>query len=106
MTLVTASRWIAWANAYVTGNTQSLNFPTTSGAFQQCSETNGFGFVSKLNSSGSELVYSTCIGSYVYAQSIAVDSSGSAYITGYTEGSIPVTPGAFQMFPADHKMPL
>jgi hypothetical protein len=86
-------------NAYVTGNTQSLNFPTTSGAFQQCSETNGFGFVSKLNSSGSELVYSTCIGSYVYAQSIAVDSSGSAYITGYTEGSIPVTPGAFQMFP-------
>jgi hypothetical protein len=95
-------------NAYVTGITYSdsatSNFPTTAGAFQQCSGQNqGYyyqGFVTKLNSAGSALVYSTCFtspNSYIQPQSIAVDSSGSAYITGYNSyGSIPVTPGAFQ----------
>jgi len=52
-------------NAYVTGNTFDGGFPTTPGAFQTTfnSTSNGQnGFVSKLNASGSALVYSTYLG--------------------------------------------
>jgi hypothetical protein len=90
-------------NAYLTGTTESRDFPTTPGAFQT---TYGGGwahaFVSKLNAAGSGLVYSTYLGgSYGSYGSggggIAVDASGSAYITGMTDSSnFPTTPGAFQ----------
>src|SRR5439155_4112340 len=52
----------AAGNAYVTGNTDSSNFPTTLGAFQTA--IGGFvdAFVTKLNPSGSALVYSTFLG--------------------------------------------
>jgi hypothetical protein len=83
-------------NAYVTGGTESSNFPVSSGAFQ----TTGLGvFVSKLNSTGSALLYSTYLGGGVLDEgySIAVDSAGNAYVTGSTESSsFPVTRGAFQ----------
>jgi hypothetical protein len=76
------------ANAYITGYTTSKNFPTTSGAFEQA-----FGgaydvFVTKLNSSGSTLGYSTYLGGSgtQVAYGIAVDSNGSAYTTGYNYG--------------------
>jgi len=79
------------ANAYVTGYTTSQNFPTTSGAFQQTpanSYTSYDVFVSKLNSSGSTLGYSTYLGGSgtQVAYGIAVDSNGSAYLTGYNYG--------------------
>jgi len=79
------------ANAYVTGYTTSLNFPTTSAAFQQTpanSYTSYDVFVSKLNSSGSTLGYSTYLGGSgtQVAYGIAVDSNGSAYLTGYNYG--------------------
>ena len=87
-------------NAYVAGGTQSTNFPTTPGALQT---TFGGGtedaFVSKLNSSGSALVYSTYLGGSKFdvGQGIAVDSSDNAYITGYTNSSdFPTTAGAPQ----------
>ncbi len=87
-------------NAYVTGTTQSINFPTTAGAAQT---TFGGGnndlFVTKLNSTGSALVYSTYIGgeSDDYVISLALDSSGSVYLTGETRSTtFPVTPGAYQ----------
>jgi len=74
-------------NAYVTGNTFDGGFPTTPGAFQTTfnSTSNGQnGFVSKLNASGSALVYSTYLGGSASDQGlgIAVDSAGSAYVTG------------------------
>jgi hypothetical protein len=109
-------------NAYVTGETDSPNFPTTSGAYQTicdeapysppetpsaaCGSSNESAFVTKLNSTGSGLVYSTFLGgyAYAYATAIAVDSDGRAYIagneqeycsTGYTyEGCFPTTSGA------------
>ena len=85
-------------NAYVTGTTQSTNFPTTAGAFQ-IANAGGTGcytaasptfcadaFVTKLNPTGSALVYSTYLGGvdYDYGYAIAVDSSGNAYVTGST----------------------
>jgi hypothetical protein len=79
-------------NAYVTGYTESSNFPVTPGAFQT---TGGGTYVTKLNPSGSALVYSTYLGGGG-GSAIAVDSAGEAYVTGGTGGDSPVTPGAFQ----------
>src|SRR5438552_13269000 len=52
-------------NAYITGTTQSPDFPTTANAFQRNNPSAGTstsGFVSKLNADGSALVYSTYLG--------------------------------------------
>lgn len=83
-------------NAYVTGWTSSTNFPT-SGAVQA---SNGGGtsdaFVTKLNPTGSQLVYSTYLGgsgngSTQYldevGESIVVDRAGNAYVTGITSSA-------------------
>ena len=92
-------------NAYVTGYTTSTDFPVTAGAFQtvcagadNCA-TYGDAFVTKINPTGSALVYSTYLGgTYQDASgSIAVDSGGNAYVTGFTDSNdFPVTPGAFE----------
>jgi photosystem II stability/assembly factor-like uncharacterized protein len=72
-------------NAYVTGQTDGTTFPTTAGAFKATSTRSG-AFVTKLNSSGSALVYSTYISGEgnTNGTSIAVDSSGNAHVTGTT----------------------
>jgi hypothetical protein len=85
-------------NAYVTGLTESLDFPTTPGAFQT-SEGGRDAFITRLNSAGSALVYSTYLGgsSSDIGSGIAVDSSGNAYVTGSTQSTdFPTTPDAFQ----------
>jgi hypothetical protein len=87
---------------YVTGATESSDFPVTSGAFQ--GKLNGFknAFVSVLNPNATGtavLVYSTYLGGCVLdvGFGIAVDNSGNAYLTGFTESpDFPVTAGAFQ----------
>ena len=73
-------------NAYVTGNTDRATFPTTAGAFKTTNNSGG-AFVSKLDSTGSTLVYSTYISSSSVGRSIAVDASGNAYVTGNTSAS-------------------
>ncbi len=75
-------------NAYVTGYTSSGTFPR-SNPFQASLAGAQNAFVSKLNPAGSALVYSTYLGgdSYDSGNSIVVDSSGSAYVTGYTESA-------------------
>jgi len=85
-------------NAYVTGATNSANFPTTAGACQAA-----FGgavdvFVTKLNSSGSALIYSTYLGGSKddWGQAIALDSPGNAYVAGYTSSTNYPTANAFQ----------
>ncbi len=90
----------AAGNAYVTGITRSSNFPTTPGAFDVTF--NGFddAFVTKLDSTGSTLLYSTYLGGSGSEQGedIAVDAAGNAYVTGRTVSSdFPTTPGAFDV---------
>jgi hypothetical protein len=79
-------------NAYVTGNTNSSDFPT-SNAVQPVFGGTGLGtflepdaFIAKLNPSGSALVYSTYLGgnNLDSGNGIAVDSNGNAYVTGVT----------------------
>ena len=69
-------------NAYVTGATDSINFPTTQGALQTTRNGVGNAFVTKLNPTGSGLVYSTYLGGgYDSGSAIAVDMAGNAYVT-------------------------
>ena len=72
-------------NAYVTGYTSSEDFPTVN-PLQAGSHGDFDAFVAKLNPRGSDLVYSTYLGGsgVDYGYGIAVDSSGSAYVTGRT----------------------
>ena len=99
----------AAGNAYVTGNTQSTNFPTTNGAPQRTAkgfggDDNGFynpsdGWVAKLNPAGSQLLYSTYLGGQLndFAAGIAVDSTGNAIVVGATKSSdFPTTTNAYQ----------
>src|ERR671918_757834 len=85
-------------SAYVTGETESNNFPTTAGAFDT-TQSGVDAFVTKLNATGTApLAYSTYLGgsSTDRGRGIAVDGSGSAYVTGETESSnFPTTTGAF-----------
>jgi hypothetical protein len=73
-------------NAYVTGTTVSTAFPVVNPLQSSNKSKSGTAFVSKLNSSGSALVYSTYLGGSVSDQgnAIAVDPSGDAYVTGST----------------------
>ena len=95
----------ASGNAYFTGTTMSAEFPTTPGAIQTtlksypCSSQNGDVFVSKINSTGTSLLYSTLLGGTGDDQGngIAIDSSGNAYIVGTTQSSdYPVVPGSYR----------
>jgi Beta-propeller repeat len=99
-------------DAYVTGTTESSDFPTTPGAFQQSCPQRPTGscfiaFVFRIDATGSALVYSTYLGGETSVQlqgtssmgtGIAVDQSGHAYVTGIAFSSdFPTTPGAFQV---------
>ncbi len=87
----------AGGNAYVGGFTQSTDFPTVVGSYQTAAN-NSHVFISKLNPTGTALVYSTYLGNNNYSDSLnglAVDPSGSVYEVGATYGSIPATTGAY-----------
>jgi len=86
-------------NAYVTGSTQSPDFPTQS-PLQGNLNGSTNAFVTEVNYTGEGLIYSTYLGGSGpdVAQSIKVDSAGNAYIAGYTFSSdfltanVPKTP--------------
>src|SRR5262249_18917517 len=90
-------------NAYITGQTSSVDFPTIK-AVQPGIRAGADAFVSEFNSAGSALVYSTYLGGnhLDLGSAIAVDLAGSAYVTGETNSSskFPITPLAFQQSPS------
>jgi len=77
-------------NVVVVGTTGSTDFPTTPGSFQADLSSPGNGYVTKLNPSGSALVYSSYIGgsSGDQADGVALDSNGNAYVTGLISQAI------------------
>ncbi len=93
----------ASGNAYVTGIAHAGSFPTTSGALQETFAGGTYdAFVSKLDPTGSTLLYSTFLGgtNSDEAHGIAVDAGGDAYVVGYTQSpDFPTTAGAPQTVP-------
>ena len=90
----------ATGNAYVTGMTESVNFPVTPGVYQSVNNGGQDGFVTKLNPLGSSLVYSTYFGglSVDIPNSIALDATNGVYIAGNTAGSFfPPSPGCVSL---------
>ena len=88
----------AAGSPYVTGYTISSDFPTTAGAFDTTFNGSGDAFVTKLDASGTALVYSTYLGGSGedHGNAITLDATGSAYLTGSTSSAdFPTTPGAF-----------
>src|SRR5713101_1216675 len=87
-------------NRYLTGNTTSINFPTTIGSFTSTRPGGIDAFVVKLDSALSAAVYSTYLGGTTgddAGRAIAVDSLTQVYVTGFTNSSdFPTTVGAFQ----------
>ncbi|MGH9855096.1 MAG: SBBP repeat-containing protein, partial [Blastocatellia bacterium] len=89
----------AQGNVYLTGSTLSPNFPGAmnppGGNFDGAPD----GFVTKLNATGSAIVYSTYLGGARQdaGTDIAVDGAGAAYVAGYTfSENFPTTSSAFQ----------
>jgi hypothetical protein len=75
----------AAGSAYVTGRTESANFPTTRGAFQRTPAGGSDGFVARFNRTGS-LAWSTRLGGsgFDWPFAIVVASTGAAYVAGQT----------------------
>jgi len=90
----------AQGNAYVTGYTNSTNFPVRNAPQPSVSGSAYDAFVAKLNAAGSLLPYSTYLGGSGgddIGTGIAVDAQGSAYVTGYTAATdFPTTNNALQ----------
>jgi len=86
------------SNVYLTGETSSDNFPTKNP--MQANKVGGESdaFVTKINETGSSLVYSTYLGGSFHdrGEGITVDSSGNAYVTGYTSSEDFPTQNAIQ----------
>jgi hypothetical protein len=92
-------------DAYITGFTGG-GFPSTSRSFQPSNAGAYDAFVTKLNPTGSSLIYSTFLGSSSndYGAAIAIDANGNAFVAGTTTcqyycNAFPVTTGAFQVSP-------
>jgi len=95
-------------NAYVAGLTKSTNFPVTAGVFQPtfggspspCDDyLCGDAFITKLDSTGSALVYSSYLGGSgnEHPEGVVIDAQGNAYLAGDTGSTdFPTTPGAYQ----------
>jgi uncharacterized repeat protein (TIGR01451 family) len=87
-------------NAYVVGGTRSTGFPLTATAFQSFRAGDTDAYFTKLNAAGSAVIYSTLLGgsSTDRSSGVVVDSSGLAYIAGYSGSLDFPTQNAFQEF--------
>ncbi|MFB3895245.1 MAG: SBBP repeat-containing protein, partial [bacterium] len=84
--------------AYIVGRTDSSKFPTTPGAFDTTYNGSNDVYVSKINNTGTALIFSTFLGGSGSdsGEDIKLDKSGNIYIVGYTSATnFPTTPGAW-----------
>ncbi|MFX1283609.1 MAG: SBBP repeat-containing protein [Promethearchaeota archaeon] len=85
-------------NIYITGETWSDDFPTTSTAYNTTYGGSSDGFITKISANGTSLVYSTFIGGskYDHIESLTLDSSDNLYLYGETKSSdFPTTTNAY-----------
>jgi hypothetical protein len=85
-------------NVYLTGETRSADFPTTAGVWDTALGGIRDVFVTKLNPTGTALIYSTYLGGSASdnARRIVVDAAGSVLVAGTTASAdFPTTVGAF-----------
>jgi hypothetical protein len=103
-------------HAYVTGTTSSSDFPTNGAVSHGAPNTNGtVAFITELSTDGSQSLYSVLLGGTKTFQgtypldggnAIAVDASGTAYVTGYAcSADFPTTAQAFQASPPSACIP-
>ena len=87
-------------NAYVVGGTRSNGFPLTGTAFQSFRAGDTDAYFTKLNAAGSAVMYSTLLGgsSTDRSSGVVVDSTGMAYVAGYSGSADFPTQNAFQGF--------
>ena len=88
----------AAGNAWITGTTNSTDYPTTADAFDRSLNGGADAFISELNPAGSALLYSTLLGGTEgdSATDVAIDGVGDVYVTGQTFSmNFPATVGAF-----------
>jgi len=86
----------ASGNCYVTGQTQSWDFPTPGGFDTSYNGGTGDAFVAKVTSSG-QLAWASYLGgsNWDWGNGIGADASGNCYVTGFTQSSDFPTPGGF-----------
>lgn len=93
----------ASGNAYIAGDTVSMDFPLVN-AYQSTNHNTSNGwvaFVTKLNPAGTAVVYSTFLGGVydTHTYGLAVDSTGSAYVAGETTApDFPITANVYQKY--------
>ena len=82
---------------YVTGGTNSSDFPTTAGSFHSTAQGGVDGFLSLLSFNGNSVQASTYIGTALYDQSyfVEMDKQNRIYVFGQTEGAYPVSAGVY-----------
>jgi hypothetical protein len=89
----------AEGNAYITGETASIDFPVTDGAFQSTPGGGYDGFVAKLNHMGTSLIFATYLGGSGddRGRGIALDAQDNVYVTGETKSAnFPTSSNPFQ----------
>ena len=89
--------------AYVTGSTESENFPIQS-SYQSSNAGMADVFVTKLNPSGTDIVYSAYLGGEAldYPYGIAVDTTRNVFVAGHTNSSSFPTWNAYQQYHANN----
>jgi uncharacterized repeat protein (TIGR02543 family) len=99
----------AEGNAYITGYTDSPNFPNAGGltsCLTRLGANNNYEevFVTKLNAAGNGLIYSTCFGGRRYdrGQGIDIDAANNVYIVGYTDSPSPSVAEAINTYSVDN----
>jgi hypothetical protein len=89
---------ISGNSLFITGETMSIDYTTTTGAYDEHYNGAGDVFLSKMNSNGTALIFSTFLGSIHedVAMDLEIDARGNIYVTGFTKSTdFPTTTDAY-----------